>query len=141
MLIANSTRLCGVPHFVVNKLKSVSSSFLADGERGRCLTRDKKRHRRSSSFNSMSMSIYIIHAMCRLCDCLKSIAGVFEGLKKIVGAKTELTATCSAAEPLCPDSDSTAEGGLLLSPIIRPTVKRKVDPDLIPGFSIKKKYQ
>lgn len=63
--------------------------------------------------------------------------GVFEGLRKIVGVKNELSAS---AEQLSDRSDVLAEVAPLTSPIImRTTIKRKVDIDLNLGLSSKKK--
>ena len=66
LLIRNSTRLCGLPPFLATKLVCISTSSLTGtagdifGERGRRLSRDKKRHRRSSSFNRKMINCNLI---------------------------------------------------------------------------------
>ena len=53
MLIRHNTKLCGIPHYIASKLIRISTTSLPDHDRGRRPSRDKRRNRRSSSFNSM----------------------------------------------------------------------------------------
>ena len=59
MLILNNTKLCGLPHNISSKLICVSTSSLPDPDRGRRPSRDKRRNRRSSSFNRTFSHIHI----------------------------------------------------------------------------------
>ncbi len=65
------------------------------------------------------------------------LAGVFEGLRKIVGVKSDFSASVEHLSDC--RSESAADLAPLTSPIIRSTIKRKVDVDVNSGFSIKKK--
>lgn len=114
MLIENSSKLCGIPHSIASRLVSISSTSLVDQDRGRRNSRSKSRHRRSSSFNR-----------------------VFEGLRKIVGAKSEFSASVEHLSDC--RSESAADLVTPISPVIRSTFKRKVDIDINSGFAIKKK--
>jgi len=64
--------------------------------------------------------------------------GVFEGLKKIVGAKSELSMAPSTEHINDFRSESTTD--LSTSPVIRNTLKRKGESDVNIGLSTKKKY-
>ena len=63
---------------------------------------------------------------------------MFEGLKKIVGAKSELSMAPSTEHIADFQSESTAD--LSTSPIVRNTLKRKGESDVTIGLSTKKKY-
>lgn len=62
LLIENSRKLVGVPHYIACRLGSMSTSSLIEHDRGRRTSRDnKRRNRRSSSFNSiiLTQSLYM----------------------------------------------------------------------------------
>lgn len=64
---------------------------------------------------------------------------MFEGLRKIVGVKNDFSASVEHLSDC--RSESAIDIAPLTSPIIRSTVKRKVDGEGInAGFSMKKKY-
>lgn len=134
MLIESSNKLCGIPHCIANRLVSISTTSLIDHDRGRRNSRDKRRHRRSSSFNRISLgqmsTIFFLFQVIFL-------AGVFEGLRKIVGVKSDFSASVEHLSDC--RSESATDLAPLTSPIIRSTIKRKVDVDVNSGFSIKKK--
>lgn len=134
MLIENSNKLCGIPHCLANRLVSVSTTSLIDNDRGRRNSRDKRRHRRSSSFNRTSVE----HIFLFLHLILWFILGVFEGLRKIVGVKSDFSASVEHLAD-CRSESAADLAPLMTSPIIRSTIKRKVDVDVNSGFSIKKK--
>ncbi|EFX86241.1 hypothetical protein DAPPUDRAFT_313315 [Daphnia pulex] len=114
MLIENSNKLCGIPHAIATRLVSISTTSLIDQDRGRRNSRSKSRHRRSSSFNR-----------------------VFEGLRKIVGVKSDFSASVEHLSDC--RSESAADLAIPSSPVIRSTFKRKVDLEINTGLSIKKK--
>lgn len=69
--------------------------------------------------------------------CFPQFLGVFEGLRKIVGAKSEFSASVEHLSDC--RSESAADLVTPISPVIRSTFKRKVDIDINSGFAIKKK--
>jgi hypothetical protein len=100
LLIRNSTRLCGLPPFLATKLVCISTSSLTGtagdifGERGRRLSRDKKRHRRSSSFNRKMINCNVIYWQTLQ---MIYLPGVFKGFKKIGGVRSEMVIASHSA--------------------------------------------
>jgi hypothetical protein len=136
MLIENSSKLCGIPHAIATRLVSISTTSLIDQDRGRRNSRSKSRHRRSSSFNRIYRNEYLRHF--RLFFKLVSVSlGVFEGLRKIVGVKSDFSASVEHLSDC--RSESAVDLAIPSSPVIRSTFKRKVDLEINTGFSIKKK--
>ena len=134
MLIENSSKLCGLPHAIATRLVSISTTSLIDQDRGRRNSRSKSRHRRSSSFNRT----YQIKIPCpSSINFFLFPIGVFEGLRKIVGVKSDFSASVEHLSDC--RSESAADLATPTSPVIRSTFKRKVDIDINTGFSIKKK--
>lgn len=143
MLIENSNKLCGIPHAIATRLVSISTTSLIDQDRGRRNSRSKSRHRRSSSFNRMLTPDDLqwrranLRPMRFFFNFFSVCLGVFEGLRKIVGVKSDFSASVEHLSDC--RSESAADLAIPSSPVIRSTFKRKVDLEINTGFSIKKK--
>lgn len=103
MLIENSNKLGGIPRCIANRLVSISTTSLIDHDRGRHNNRDKRRHRRSSSFNRKGFSTGID---LKIYDSIRSHTLKFKGFLRVYAKLSESKAisrrqsnSCLIADP------------------------------------------